>query len=127
LFQTALFVKVIELLTRLAVPALSTVRPFRVVKKPPARLEVPLRTVWPVPLLVPLVQVDGPVAGTGPVPGRGAPGEGGCCTARLLFAVIVPPARARFWTLALPATVRLLKVATCTVPAPVAVAPAFRV
>src|SRR5262245_42171727 len=61
LVQMALFLKVIDWPAGTpAGPKLSTARPSRLEKKPPDRVEAPLRLVCPPPLRVPFVQVNEP-------------------------------------------------------------------
>src|SRR5436190_22971892 len=71
LFHTAPPWKLIEVPTAPdAVPKLSTTRALSVEGNAAAREEVPLRMVWPAPLIVPLVQVKEPLTVTLPVPVR---------------------------------------------------------
>src|SRR5262249_12888177 len=61
LFQIELLVKSKPLpATTVAVPKLSTARVSSIEKKPPLRIELPLRTVWPEPDMFPLDQVHVP-------------------------------------------------------------------
>src|SRR5262249_7603622 len=127
LFQTEPFANVIEPPKgSVAVPALFTVLPSSREKKPPVMVEAPLRFSAPVPPMTPLVQLKlsltliAPVPLTVPLTVRLAALSGA-------FAVNVPPLRTRLFTDELPATVSVLKLGSCAIPAPVTAAPAWKV
>src|SRR5262249_34751814 len=90
LFQTEESAKVIELFAATAAaPWFSTVRPFSCEKNPPVRLDGPLRTVRPVPLMVPLLQVSEPFTVTSAGPESVPPERTRFCAVTAALAVIV--------------------------------------
>jgi hypothetical protein len=121
LFHTALPVKVIELPSVIVTVPLLSIGRLSMEKKPPLRLEVPLRIVPPVPLNVPFVQINILLTVTAPGPVK-VPLTVRFWTWRAALTVTVPPVMLRFWTVEAPAIVRVLKVPTWSTPAPLMVA-----